>query len=471
MSFRKILLSALLMILSVGLYAQFTVDGEFRTRSGINHGYKVPVKSETDAVLSFDQRSRLILGYSKGILATKFTLQDARIWGADDLFNKTGIEGNSSSFGVHEAWAQIETGKYSDIRIGRQEWNYDDMRILSWRNWWTSALSYDGLLFKHHNTKTGWSIDAGLSYNNYGSRSGNVDNSMWNESLLKTMNFFNAKKKFNEKLSVSIMLTYSGKQDMAEDELAGTGTHGININYNRSKTGTDGLFAQASAYYQHGKDLSFGSDGERKSISAHLLTAELGLRTLEKKLEISAGMEMISGRDYSNTEEKYNNTRHSFDLFYSGRFPYYGGHINYFLVQDSYKIGTKGGGYFDPFFKVKYKASKKDIIDFAVFNPILTTKVAAHTGFDPISKKPVTELDGGNPVYWKGGLGTHIDLDYTRKISKEITLKTGVSYAMVSDIKNQMVYGYKSGEQLNDLGQNYFVYTMLIVKPNFFSSK
>ncbi|MEN8201365.1 MAG: alginate export family protein [Bacteroidota bacterium] len=459
----------------LALHAQFQIDGEFRSRAVTDHGYKVPVKADYNAQLSFDQRSRLILGYTKDRLSVRFTLQDARVWGSDDMFNKTGVEGNSSALGVYEAWVELQLGQYSGIRVGRQEWNYDDMRILSGRNWWTSGLSYDGVLFTHNNINSGWHINAGLSYNNMGSRTGAVNNSLWDSNNLKTMNFINLKKDFSNKLYAVAMLTFSGKQDMITDELIKTGTHGLTLSYNQGKKADNGFFAYASGYYQHGEAMSFGMDENRKAISAYMLNAQAGMRILEKKLEVSLGMENLSGHDYSNTDADYNDTRHSFDLFYSARFPYYGGHLNYFLIQDSYKIGTKGGGYMNPFFKVRFKASKKDIIDFALHNPMLTTHVAAHTGFDPPTKNPIPEMDQeGNPVYWKGSLGNHIDLDYTRKISKEVIFKIGASYAVVSDIKNQMVYGYNgdpANQELSNLGQNYFVYTMLIVKPNFFRSE
>ena len=463
-----------LMLLSSTLFAQFTVDGQFRTRFQALHGYKVPVKAETNATFGADQRSRLIMNYKTDKYSTRFTLQDARIFGGDDMYNPTGVAGNSGSFGVYEAWVELKLKGNSSLRIGRQEWNYDDMRILCWRNWWTSGLSYDGLLYKMHNKESGLFIDLGISYNNDGSRIGLIDNSSWDGSKIKTMNFLNIKKKFNEKLSVSLMLTLSGKEDMKNGAILGVGTHGISAKYNKGKKGTDGIFADFSAYYQHGTDMKRGSKGDYKTISAYLVAAELGFRTMEKKLELSAGVELMSGRDYKNTDEDYNNVRHSFDLQYSGRYPYYGGHINHFIVQDSYKTGTKGGGYMDPYFKVKYKLNKKSTVMFSYFMPMLTTDVIAHTSIDPTTKKPTgIELDdAGEKVYWNGGLGSYIDLGYKHVFSKEIILKVGVSYAMVSDVKNQMVYGYKdvANKTLNDMGQNYFGWAMLIIKPKFFNS-
>jgi len=476
MKTKYIFFTVILSVIFFTASAQLTVDGQFRSRFVANHGYKVPVKAETNGVFSFDQRSRLIFNYKSEKFTTRFTLQDARVWGSDDLYNKTGVEGNSYAFGVYEAWAELNINKNNSIRIGRQEWNYNDMRILCWRNWWTSGMSYDGLLYKMHNKDSGLFIDLGISYNNNGARTGGVDNSTWPAGRLKSMSFLNVKKNIGDKLTLAVMLTVSSKQELVRDVELGIGTHGLVVNYNKGKKATNGVFGTLSAYYQHGTDSKRKVNEEGfKSISAYLISAEVGFRAMKKKLEISAGIEMMSGRDYKDTTQAYNNVRHTFDLQNSGRYPYYGGHINHFLIQDSWKVGTKGGGYMDPYIKVKYKLNKKNIVNFAFFMPMLTTDVRAHTSI--VNGKPSgSEVDeNGKPVYWNGSLGNYIDLGYTHKFSKEVILKLGFSYAMVSDIKNQMVYGYDASaaepRTLNKLGQNYFGWAMIIVKPHFFSSK
>jgi hypothetical protein len=472
---RKRLNNAFLVLLMIAgantLNGQLRIDGEFRTRINVDHGYKVPVKSEADIVSSADQRSRIILNYDSEKYSTRFTIQDARVWGNDDMYNPTGIEGNSYALGVYEAWVNLKIRNNQSLRIGRQVWNYDDMRILSHRNWWTSGLSYDGLLYRIQMPDKGWSLDLGFSYNNDGTKTGAVNNSTWTGEKVKTMNFVHINKTFNSKFSGSLIFTLSGKEDITNGNIMGTGTHGLNFGYNTGKGSADGWYGTFSSYYQHGTDVKKGTDGQYKDISAYLLTAETGLRTLSGKLTVGAGMELISGHDYSDTDEDYINTRHSFDLQYSGRFPFYGGNMNHFLIQDSYKTGTKGGGYFDPYLTLTYKASPKTIWNADVYFPSLTSDVLAHTHIDSESGKPAgTEVDeNGEPVYWSGSLGTYIDLGMTHKFSKEVIFKTGLSMGMVSDIKNQMVYGYQdiANKKLHDMGTNYYGWMMLVVKPGF----
>jgi hypothetical protein len=474
----------LLVMFSASTYAQFTVDGQFRTRFQALHGYKIAAKAETDATFAFDQRSRIIMNYKSEKYSTRLTLQDARLWGGDNMGNKTGGYGNSYSLGIYEAWVDLRIKGNSSLRIGRQEWNYDDMRILCWRNWWTSGFSYDGLLYKMHNKASGLFIDLGISYNNQGTPNGLVNNTMWGTDIItgddlsyytiKSMNFLNVKKKIGKKTTASLMLTLSAKEDGVGGPMLGMGTHGINLKHNKGKKGiTDGIFGNLSAYYQHGTDMKRGTDGEYKKISSYLVAAELGYRTMKKKLEVSVGTELLSGHDYSNTDPDYNNTRHSFDLQYSARLPYYGGRMNHMVIQDSWKVGTKGGGYMSPYLKLAYKVSKKGAIDFGFFMPMLTTKVKAHTTIAN-GKPSGVELDeNGETVYWKGNLGNYVDLGYTHKFSKEIIFKMGMSYGMPSDIKNQMVFGYKdaANKELHEMGQNYFGWAMVIVKPKFFNSE
>jgi len=455
--------------------AQLSIDGELRSRGIAENGFKTPAIKGVDGDFSFDQRTRLIVNFAKEKYSTRITVQDARVWGNDDLVGKTGTVGNSSSLSLYEAWVNLKLGEKSNIKIGRQEWNYDDMRILSWRNWWTSGLSYDGILYQMHNPDKGLNVDLGVSYNNNGSPEGIlIDNSNWQADKLKTMNFLNIKKKLGKKTTGTLMFTMSGKKDITTDDTKLTGTHGILLNHNTEKTGTDGFIGNMSAYYQHGTDRNKGSDGDYKNISAYMITANAGLRALEKKLEILLGFELISGRDFTNTDTDYNNTRHSFDLMYSGRIPYYGGFLNHFIIQDSYAVGTKGGGYFDPYLKAKYNFNKKNTIEASLFAPMLTTKVKAHTYIDPETGKPAgTELDeNGNVVYWDGNLGTYLDLSYTHKFSKEIILKAGASFGTVSDVKNQMVYGYKNVEnkELHDMAINTSGWIMLLIRPNFFTN-
>lgn len=469
---RKMLFAIAILISITSIQAQLKIDGELRSRGIVNHGFQVPALKGSNTEVYLDQRTRIKLDYSFDKFSVRFTLQDARMWGGDDIVTKAGTSGNSNALGIYESWVNIFLSKNSNLKIGRQEWNYDDMRILSYRDWLTSGQSYDGLLYQIR--KNRYTLDIGLSYNNNGNRQGILNNSYWQAEKLKTMNFIRFKYPFGEKTSLMVIASLSGRMDTIANNLLVTGTHGLNLMHNYGKKSDDGFLMRLSGYYQHGTDVNKGSDGSYRDISAYLLSFETGVRMLNRRVEIKAGVELISGRDYKNTDTGYNNTRRSFDMQYGAILPYYGGYMNHFIFQDSYKMGTKGGGYIDPYIKLRYSINKKNLIEASVFIPYLTSDVRAHNSINPDTKRPTgAEVDKyGNPVYWKGNLGTYLDFKYVYKITPKINVKAGMSYGWVSDIKNQMVYGYKdiANKQLNKMGQNYFGWVMFTVKPGLFNS-
>ena len=103
--------------------------------------------------------------------------------------------------------------------------------------------------------------------------------------------------------------------------------------------------------------------------------------------------------------------------------------MNHFVYQESYLLGTKGGGYFNPSVKVKYKINDKNGVVVNAGFPQLTTKVKAHTSIDAATSKPIgAEKDyAGNQIYWSGSLGNYFDMEYTHKFSKTVVMKAGVS--------------------------------------------
>lgn len=463
---KTLFLVVLAMIAYSSVNAQLLVNGEYRSRFQALHGWKKPVLENTDAVFGFDQRSRINLDYKNEKFNVRFTLQDARVWGSEDIWNATGIVGKSNSLDIYEAWVDVKLFGNSSLKVGRQEWNYDDMRILCYRNWWTTGMSYDGLLYKMHNNDAGLMIDVGFSYNTEGANNADITSNIYPDKL-QTVNFVNIKKQLNANSYVSLMSTAIGKQDttMGFNSLLVKGTHGINFSLNEGKKATDGLTMHLTGYYQHGTDKSRANNGlgNRKKVSAYLVAGQVGYTLMDKKVSILAGAELLSGHDAKNTDQAYNDVQHNFDLFYSARFPYYGGNMTYFIFPESSKVGTKGGGLLDPYVKVNFKPAKKGMVAFAAWMPMIFTNVQKET-----------DATTGDPIYYdEKGLGTYFDISYTHKFSPSIIFKVGGSYGLVSDTKNHMVYGYKDAatSTLNTLGQNYFAWTMLVIKPTFFKEK
>lgn len=454
---KRITLLCLMAIITISGFGQLKVDGIFRTRMAMQHGYRNPIAKDLDPTFAVDQRSRIILNYTKDKYEVRFTLQDARVWGAEDMFNVTGPQRSSYALGVYEAWVELELSEFSKLRVGRQEWRYNASRLLSHRVWWTTGLSYDALLYKYHNKSKGLFFDLGISYNNEMKLgSGGYINAYPNR--LKTVSFLNLKKNISKKFNATFNVVLSGRQD---DNLAATlymkSTEGLIFNYNMNKKKETGIFGTLSAYYQHGTQALSG--GGNSNASGYMLDIQLGYRTTDEKLSISVGMELLSGHDQTNTDSIYMKETHTFDLLNGGRHPYYGGQLDYFVTP----ANTMNGGLMDPYLRTKFKIDKKNSIQFNMSLPMLATNVNTKR-FDA----------SGKSILFDKLLGVSADLCYFRNISKDVKFKIAASFFNMTDSYREM-RGFLKFDANNNItednsGVQYMIYTMLTITPSFFDS-
>ncbi len=447
MKLKHLLLSAISFIFIASMNAQFKIDAQYRVRGQALHGYKKPVAKNTDAAFHIGQRTRLNLRYNNEKFSSLISFQDVRIWGDENNVNGTGVVGkNYNNTDLYEAWINFKFGNNDNLKIGRQELKYDDQRHISWRNWWDSGMTYDAITYTHDDKASGWRFDISGSYN---SKKADLVGNDYSDGTgyfgavnpILTHNFIYIKKRIG-KLYVSLLGIAAGYQKEGTKNVINiTGTEGIHINYNATKKGTDGLFFVGNAFMQNGKNIS------GKSISANMFTAQLGYRTMKKKLELSGKVEYLSGHDAKNTDADYNKTVHTYNLLYGGRHPYYEGYLDWFVVPKS----TLNGGLMNLAFELSYKASKKDILKFGFSNISLATNVK--------------KVKPNNTVvnFDKGALANTIDFTYIRKVNKTIKWMNGFSYGMPTDDFNKM-------KGITDPGKNYFFYTMLIVQPKLFDS-
>ncbi len=459
MKIRQLLLVGVLFIFFIDANAQFKIDAQFRTRGQALHGYKRPIPEETDAAFHVGQRTRLNFSYNTKKFSSLISIQDIRTWGDANIVVGTGVQGKSyNNLDIYEAWVNYKFNKISNIRIGRQEMKYDDQRHISWRNWWDSGLTYDAVTFTHNNNETGWRWDLSASYNSRDSfreLTGNdysgVTDYFGIFNPIQTQSFFYLKKNIKNKMYISFTAIATGYQkEGTKNTIYITGTEGLHFNYNTNTINvgspnmkvTDGFFGVANAFIQNGTNI------QGKKIEANMITAQFGYRTMEKKLEISAKMERLSGHDAKNTDTDYNNTVHTYNLLYGARHPYYGGFLDWFVLPKS----TGNGGLFNLGLSLKYNLTSKDAIWFE-YNNISTVKNA----------KSIVNNNDEPVFYYDGNLANTIDLTYARKVVKNVKWMTGFSYGIPSDGFNKL-WGINKG------GTNYTFYTMVIFTPKFFDS-
>jgi hypothetical protein len=166
------------------LHAQFSLQGQLRTRTELRDGFGTLNPAGSSAAFFTSQRARMTFGYKWDRLNFNFAVQDIRVWGQDasSINNADG-----SRFMVHEAWAEVTLLNANDttiktklidnlaFKIGRQALIYDDVRLLGDLDWLQQARRHDAIVLKglHH----GWQIDLGAGFNQNNDNFGNVGTS------------------------------------------------------------------------------------------------------------------------------------------------------------------------------------------------------------------------------------------------------------------------------------------------------
>ena len=152
--------------------AQFTLTGQLRTRTEIRNGLGNLVVKGSKAAAFTSQRTRLNFGYKWDRLTIGVTVQDVRVWG-QDASSVSNADGNRLM--LHEAWADLVLANKADssikfklfdlmsIKIGRQELNYDDVRLIGNLDWLQQGRRHDMALLK--TVHKGWQVDIGYAFN------------------------------------------------------------------------------------------------------------------------------------------------------------------------------------------------------------------------------------------------------------------------------------------------------------------
>ncbi len=165
-------LMVLLILSTLLIDAQFTLTGQLRTRTEVRNGYGNLVLEGSKSAAFTSQRTRLIFGYKWDRLTFGASIQDVRVWGQDA---STISNADGSRLMLHEGWADLTLFNKADttiktkgidlmnIKIGRQELSYDDVRLIGNLDWLQQGRRHDMVLLK--TVHKGWQIDLGYAFN------------------------------------------------------------------------------------------------------------------------------------------------------------------------------------------------------------------------------------------------------------------------------------------------------------------
>jgi hypothetical protein len=435
-------------------FSQLEVNAELRPRAEFRRGYNLLPKAGEDPAFFVSQRTRLNLNYKNDHYKIGIGIQDVRVWGDGQLFSSTGVFGDQASIDLNEGWIEINMGKKNFLKIGRQYWSYEDERLLAKRNWNQSSIKYDAMLYKL--LCKNWDFHIGLSFNNNSENRFGNDYNLYNEviyfdtihqilvtkkvaltSRIKSQNFLYIKRKLNDKFHLSIIALATGMQNpVASDVMYFKGTYGIFGQFRNNE-----FFLRGSAYYQNGRNIS----GNR--VNAYMIN--LLTKQDFEAITLQAGLDYISGQDASNTDARYQEKDHFFDIFYGARHKYYG-LMDYF---NNMRVATANGGLIDIFGGIGYKIGKNSSIglDYHFFS--LQNSVQ-----DPLADNERTYLD--KP------LGSELDAVFDIDIIPMVNLKGGYSILLPTANLEKMQRIEPGNSQLAQWG-----WLMLTADPVLFSSK
>lgn len=412
----KSLITVLAIVIAANVNAQLKIDAQLKPRFEYRHGFKTLFPDGVDPSAFISQRSRLNIGYTQEQLMFYLSVQDVRVWGDTPQLNVAGKNG----FSLHQAWAQIGLSESVALKIGRQEIVYNDARIFGNVDWAQQGRSHDVAMLKVKDGK--FKFDLGLAFNQDG------------EALTGNILTTNTYKSFQyawlhndwDNFSGSFLLLNNGRQyidadpDNSETRYSQTlGTH--------LKFGKGAFNLSSNLFYQFGKDVA------DNDLSAYLIGLDASYKASDK-VKLGVGLEIQSGND---GETPSNGENKAFTPFY-GTNHKFNGLMDYFYVGNH----MNNVGLTDIYISSNFKLGAKSNLNVALHN--------FSTSADLVDTDETQ-------------LGTELDLVFTQKLQKSVTLKAGYSQLFASDGMEYLKNNF-------DGNSNNWGWVMIVVNPTLFNS-
>lgn len=421
MKFLKLFFFTVLLVLNNLISAQeVSMDGEFRINPVYSLGFRKPMYSGDKAGIFTMQRTRLIINYKKdNDMDAEVILQDRRFWGdqsdRDDVPN----------IALYRGWVEKHFKQGLSLRLGRQGLVYDNEYLLGDPNW-VGTRAHDAALLKFEQ-KT-FKAHLGVAYNANGQE---LVSEPYQYNLYKNMAFLWMHKDL-KKLQISLIGIHRGMEKKDSTKIFYMTTFGPDIKMEINKNlSFVGLF-----YYQIGQTTA------RQNVEAFFYSAQLKYN-MNKFLSFNLGMDVGSGTNQNDLQNKENKAYHTFDRHYGlihGHF----GYIDYFYVNQPTLCGIA-----DYYLKTKINVSDRFSIE-------------DHVHYFETQAKLNDPLTAGKPL--DNYLGTENDILLNYKFSNNF--KASFGHSMMFGTKTlDAFFGGKPSKS------NQVFYFVITANTNFFKFK
>ena len=424
----------IILVLSVGLRAQeadneFSLDAQLVTRGELRVGGFHVDSLDKERVSHFALgKYRITADYKRSWLEVKLSPQYSGVWGQA-----------SAGLNLYEGWAKMQSPKGLFVKIGRQELNYDDGRIIGNDDWTMTApthdvlkLGYDGENHKVHlltaYNQNAENIDNGNSYYSGGLQPYKTMQTLWYH--------YNTPKKM---FGVSLMGMNIGMQSAKEDE--------PQTNYYQQLVGTYMAFRpkhwslEGAFYYQLGKE------EHGMPIDAFMASAKLNVEPSEK-FNLFAGYDYLSGDKYFNIlpEGHFGLVFHDKVRGFNAIF---GSHHEFYGAMDFFYLSNYVGG-FTPGLQNLYIGGN--------VKPVKGLNLNAAYHYYAIATN-LEYLDSKT-------LGHEVDFSASYAFHKAVSISLGYTYMRGSETMVQL----QQIQQVTEQRQLHWGWVMLAVTPRLFNT-
>ena len=422
------------LLFSFGLKAQeadnqFSLDAQLVTRGELRAG-----GFKADSLDKY-RRTQFVLGkyrvtadYKRSWLEVKLSPQFAGIWGQ-----------GGANISLYEGWANMQTKNGLFVKIGRQELEYDDERIIGNDDWTMTApthdvlkLGYDGESHKIHlmaaYNQNADSIETGISYYAGGLQPYKNMQTLW-------YHYDTPKKMFG----VSLLGMNIGMQSLKEEE--------SDVTYYQQLVGTYMAFRpkywslEGAFYYQMGKE------EHGLPIDAFMGSVKATVRPSDK-YNIFAGYDYLSGDKFFAVpaEGHFGMVQHDkirgFNAIFGSHHEFYGA-MDFFYMKNYYRGFTPG---------------LQNLYLGGNVNPVDGLNLNAAYHYYAIATN-LTYLDSKT-------LGHEVDFSASYAFNKAVSVSAGYTYMHGTEtmVRLQQI------QEVTEQRQLHWGWLMLSVKPTLFNT-
>jgi hypothetical protein len=397
-------LSMIMLLTCQSAFAQFNVDGQILQRSEYRHGFGRLIAKEHQPAAFIAHRARLQATYDVQQFSFYMSIQDVRTWGSSPQ-----VKATDPYLSVHEAWAAVKFGDNWQVKLGRQELNYDNFRFLGNLDWALQGRAHDFALVKYE--KENAKLHFGGAYNQDAQQL--ADNLFTTPNQYKVAQMVRYENKWDA-LQFSLLFWNDGRQffqrdasgNLTQKELYYRQTLGIpTMRYTKGNSVLSGFY-----YHQFGKDpVGRSTNAFNLSIWANQRMAvdqEKG-----SALTLSTGFEILSGTP---TNDRSQNR--SFSPLY-GTNHLFNGYMDLFYVGGAHESTV---GLEDLYLKGRYAFNKKLFVQ---------TDLHAFSAQNNVFRLTQNNITEELPSY----LGTEIDFTLGYILNDAVSVQGGYSHFFHTD--------------------------------------